>query len=296
MDVRVHAWKTAKEMFEVVGGFLFRGQADSSWDLQPGLERAVQRWGLRRGCLRNAEAVILEEFKRRAHQYVTMPPKPEEDLEWLALIQHHGGPTRLLDFTHSPYIAAFFAMEAADGEAAIWAVNREWIHAHAPRTFGLPEASGRNLRLQVINLCHELIQGKRNEPGLLYVEPVRLNDRMALQQGVFLFPCNISASFGDNLFSQDKSSADEFRTAPVEEVFEITQEERCRLLKAAIVRLRLPREIHASAVVDLASMNVTAATLFSGLDGFARSFSVEVRRIAAAEEARIPATKQTSLK
>ena len=38
-------------------------------------------------------------------------------------MQHHGAPTRLIDFTWSPYVAAFFALERATGDAAVWAVN-----------------------------------------------------------------------------------------------------------------------------------------------------------------------------
>jgi hypothetical protein len=41
-------------------------------------------------------------------------------------MQHHGAPTRLLDFTYSIYVAAYFALESADADAAVWAVNAPW--------------------------------------------------------------------------------------------------------------------------------------------------------------------------
>ena len=57
------------------------------------------------------EERTLRIFKRKAHHFLDRTPAEEEEFEWLALMQHHGAPTRLLDFTWSPYVAAFFALE-----------------------------------------------------------------------------------------------------------------------------------------------------------------------------------------
>lgn len=55
-------------------------------------------------------------------------PDKEEKLEWLALMQHNGLPTRLLDWSESPLVAAFFAVERKEGDSAVWMLNPEKLN------------------------------------------------------------------------------------------------------------------------------------------------------------------------
>src|SRR5438552_14157364 len=101
----------------------FRGQSELNWPLETSFERAARAGHVHAEIRRNLEWWILRQFKRRAHIVVPSPPSADATLEWLALIQHYGGPTRLLDFTQSFYAAAFFAIEFATRDAAMWAVD-----------------------------------------------------------------------------------------------------------------------------------------------------------------------------
>src|ERR1700727_3601973 len=107
----------------------FRGERDERWPLFSSLSRYLQAFNVSPKAWTKQEARILRVFKRKAHQFLDKPPDPDDDFQWMALMQHHGAPTRLIDFTWSPYVAAFFALERATGNAAVWALNPADISA-----------------------------------------------------------------------------------------------------------------------------------------------------------------------
>ena len=70
---------------------------------------------------------LWREFRRGFHHYTSSPPPTEFPLEWASIMQHHGAPTRLLDFSYSIYVAAYFAFERSVGKyAAVWSIDARW--------------------------------------------------------------------------------------------------------------------------------------------------------------------------
>lgn len=108
--------------------YVFRGMTDSSHTLETSIQRFVGqsgKWDL--------EVHLLRNFRQYARQEIDQPESP---FHLMALAQHHGLPTRLLDWTHSPAVAAYFATgDPSDADGVVWAVDYGAAHEHLPDYF-----------------------------------------------------------------------------------------------------------------------------------------------------------------
>ncbi len=96
---------------------IWRGQRDSDWSLTTTLDRLFQRLQILpadSNLLEKVSAKHLESFQLAARGRRGVHPENLQELEWWALGQHFGLGTPLLDWTHSPYAAAYFAFEDID--------------------------------------------------------------------------------------------------------------------------------------------------------------------------------------
>jgi hypothetical protein len=130
-EITVTSWKSfAAWMSNITGGtppasaYAFRGQSNSADALRPSLLRTFS--GLDRAAAVAIESVLLKEFQSSAHLVLptSQIPHTRDIFSWWTLMQHHGAPTRLLDWTKSPAVAAYFAVEKdLEKDGAIWYFN-----------------------------------------------------------------------------------------------------------------------------------------------------------------------------
>jgi hypothetical protein len=246
--------------------WIFRGQPDTKTSLQPSIERLALAEGTTKY---SAERFVRREFKRRAHHYLTQLPDRRDELAWLALMRHHGAPSRLLDWTRSPHVAAHFAASAAAVGSAftVWAVDqfeltrlsrKEIIEKDPALGEGLIDSGGevRNWArfVRTPSNFQRLFLQQGDGPPIVVgpVEPFHTSERMTVQQGLFLCASSLSLPFDQSL------------------AMLLGREEGPRRL----VRFEFMPHLREPVLAELDRMNVTEASLFPGLDGFARSLGV----------------------
>ncbi|WP_417071166.1 FRG domain-containing protein [Niveibacterium terrae] len=109
---------SAVQKYKADKQWLFRGHSDAKWELRPKSGRPPYR--------DVDDSVVFNSWKRQAIEHVTT--RPQNDWEWLAIAQHHGLATRLLDWTTNPLIAAYFALrEDKDSDSKIFAAKFRFV-------------------------------------------------------------------------------------------------------------------------------------------------------------------------
>ena len=241
---------------EVWDGWLFRGQSyrkknNYQPSLKTSLEMAMKRFGVPLKEARNIEYQLLRDFMRRGHLVASYVPSKDNRMEWLALFRHYRGPARLQDWTYSFWNAVFFALDRACNEedaCEIWALNAPWWQDQAEDRFKNLKSV---LRKYGSNSDREnrAVLAMKNKPGLWFINPFRMNDRLSVQQGAFVIPLDATQSLMDNLFAIG------------------TPNTRDQNLK--IYTIPVNTNLLKECLKELQRMNISRATLYPGLEGFA---------------------------
>lgn len=252
--VRVERWQDYVAHTDTQAGWAFRGEVSALWPLVTSLARRLQIYCPERALWPLREQRALRVFRRKAHIYLDRAPAAGDDLRWLALMQHHGAPTRLLDFTKSPYVAAFFALEDAVGDAAVYALNTPALWSAAPATD--PSLTRDRIDPREPGHYERYFVGNRL-PVVWFGEPSVMDRRLVAQSGLFVVPGRIDLPL-DELLDGYAAAHDAQQEQPL------------------LVKYVLPQAMRSEAMQTLYRMNVTNASLFPDLEGLARAAAYEL--------------------
>jgi hypothetical protein len=237
-----NAWNASRD------GWAFRGEQHADWPLLSSLARRLMQMNMPRPLWREREERALRVFRRKAHVYLPDRTILEDTLRCLAMMQHHGAPTRLLDFTKSPFVAAFFALEDAQTDCAVYALN-------TPLLAALPAAHDATLTRDAVDprvTGHfERYFTAGTQPLVWFGEPSEMDRRLVAQSGLLVVPGLIDAPLPTLLATY-------------------------RSEDPLIEKVVLSQQMRAEAMHALYRMNITQATLFPDLDGLARSIAYEL--------------------
>jgi hypothetical protein len=273
LKIRALSWNDIyKVCSQLESQWVFRGHSETNWTLSSSLERLFFRCGTPYHLISTFEQEMIRQFQRSAHLYLSNLPSNENVTEWLALMQHYGAPTRLLDFTHSFYFASYFACEEVTEDAAVWCLNLKRIF----NNIGLfDQIVSNEIKFETTYPYHIMPDYLKNRktPGLVVIEPEIQNERLHLQQGLFLCPRDFAISFMEELSYMTNISRDEFIDVNSDSIA-VFDHQLPNLEDYDVLKIEIDKMVQKQVLNELKKMNVSSATLFPGLDGFSRSLKI----------------------
>lgn len=205
------------------------------------LKTSLQRLG---GPYARLEKHLLRNFRKYAHRDAA-PGK--STWNWLALAQHHGLPTRLMDWTYSPYVALHFATNEIDSyneDGLLWAINYVKLNQFLPQKLQkvIKRENSNVFTAEMLDsVCKNLdeLGELEQSPFLLFLEPPSLDARIVNQYALF------------SLLSGSETLLGEWLEAREHQIF----------------RIRIPASLKWEIRDKLDQGNITERVLMPGLSG-----------------------------
>lgn len=178
---------------------------------------------------------MIDSFKKNSRIFLENYFDRGNSLEWLSLMQHYGAPTRLLDFSYSPYIALYFAIRNTNNDAAIFCIKHKEL-------IKKDKTPSENIGKKFIMNSEKNL----NNTILMPFEPSYPNERLYMQQGLFLVPNSLNFSHSEILNGYGN---DDF-----------------------FFKIKIAPCAFQSIITELQKMNITAINIFPGFEGFCKSY------------------------
>lgn len=233
--------------------YIFRGQKNCNYSLSSSLRRSYKDRSA------YAEKRLLQNFRKYS---AILEPRTNDSI-WhnMIIAQHHGIPTRFLDFSSSPIMALHFALTDNEltEDAVVWAINLTTIHSEL-----LPVKYKNILKhygafaftidmLQEIKLSIEQYNEDMKNNHFLVIDPPSIDQRIVNQGSLFaLLPDALD---------------------PLDEFLQNSSHE------GIAYKLLIPKEKTLLFRMQLDEMNITERTLFGDLDGIARWLSRRYKKL-----------------
>jgi hypothetical protein len=247
----------------VSGSVIFRGVRDASYDLLPSFARALDFDPFNNLAVTyRKEYEAFNHFRREARHFLDERLYNElrdvnNPLQWLTVMQHYGGPTRLLDWTKSPYIALYFACESepkADG--AVWVWQRELTKAWQEEKDKAPDqGTFKDFLTAVSGIDSKITENllfnsdrRSEQDSVCAVETQVTTERLTAQSGVFSIA--------------DKPEID--HREAIESVLDGNP------YPDAFGRIDIVSEAKVKIMAQLRRMSITGFTMFPDIEGLSR--------------------------
>ncbi|MFO0954122.1 MAG: FRG domain-containing protein [Isosphaeraceae bacterium] len=226
--------------------YVFRGQSNAEWDnLQPSLARVLK--GRTSKEAMELEKMALREFKRQAHPHVDLKTFDSRDdpMEWWPWMQHYRAPTRLLDWTASPFVALYFAVSGnRDKDGVVWLFHPSGLNHEMESRY--PDAKPNPVTPS--GWSHHWPETAFFEPKspacLYWFHSLFPDQRMVAQQGSFTICFQPLADHADVIGS----------ATPIPG-------------KIQHQKLLIPRKLKGEFLLRLHNMNIAAHSLYPGIEG-----------------------------